>query len=66
MSKWRDTGIRALKTGLQAALAILTAAGTGYVHISSLRAAGIAGGAAVLSFLQNAVSTAELPPAPKP
>lgn len=66
MNHWRDVGLRALKTGVQAALAILVASGTGYVHVATLKAAAVALGAAALSALQNAISGSEAPPPPAP
>lgn len=47
--------IRAVKTGVQAGLAVLIAAGTGYLDVATLKAAGIAAGAAVISFAYNAL-----------
>ena len=48
-----DAVKRGLRTFLQAAVAVLVAAGTGYVDIEVWKGAGLAGGMAVLSYLQN-------------
>lgn len=58
-NKLKDLGIRALKTFIQSTLAILVASGLGYIHLASLKSAVIGGGAAVLSFLNNAIPAAE-------
>lgn len=51
-----DILVRALKTFAQSFLAVLAASGTGYLEIDALKAASIAGGAAIISFLQNLTS----------
>lgn len=50
---WKEIGKRAAWTFAQAALAIVIAAGTDYVNVDTWKAAAIAGGAAVFSFLKN-------------
>jgi hypothetical protein len=52
----RDIIIRAAKTALQSGLAVVVAAGTGYVDIAVWKVAGIAAGAAFFSALQNGLS----------
>lgn len=52
----RDILIRAAKTALQSGLAVVVAAGTGYVDINVWKVAGIAAGAAFFSALQNGVA----------
>lgn len=47
---------RALKTFFQAALAIVVAAGLGYIDANVWQAAVVAGGAAVLSYAYNVVN----------
>lgn len=47
--------IRAAKTFAQAALAVVVASGTGYIDGDVWKAAAIAGGAALLSFVWNLV-----------
>jgi hypothetical protein len=54
----RDIIIRATKTALQAGLAVVVAAGTGYIDINVWKVAGIAAGAAFFSALQNALTNA--------
>ncbi len=50
---WQPIVERGAWTFAQAALAILVASGTDYVNIATWKAAGIAGGAALISFLKN-------------
>lgn len=50
-----DKLIRAGRTFAQAALAVLVAAGTDFVDVELWRAAAMAGGAALLSYLQSLV-----------
>lgn len=50
-----DQLLRAGRTFAQAALAVLVAAGAGFVDVQVWRGAAIAGGAAVLSYLQSLV-----------
>lgn len=52
-----DIARRAARTFLQAAVAVLVASGAGYVDAEVWEAAGIAGGAAVLSFVQRLLDT---------
>lgn len=47
---------RAVKTFLQAALAVVIAAGLGWLNVNVWQAAGTAGMAALLSFAYNVVS----------
>lgn len=56
--------LRAARTALQSFLAVVLAAGTDYVHVSTLKAAAIAGGAAVLAALQRALDEAGVSPVP--
>jgi hypothetical protein len=60
-NKPSEIGIRALKTFVQSALAVLAASGSGYIHIGVVKAAIVAGGAAAISFLTNALN---VPPQP--
>lgn len=55
-NKPSEIGIRALKTFLQSFLAVMAAAGTGYVHVATIKGAAVASGAAVISFLTNALN----------
>lgn len=50
---WQPIVERGAWTFAQAALAILVASGTDYVNVATWKAAGIAGGAALISFLKN-------------
>ena len=47
--------VRAAKTFIQAALAVVVASGTNFVSVDVWKGAAIAGGAALLSFLWNLV-----------
>lgn len=53
--KMKDVLVRAAKTFVQAALAVVVASGTGYVDVNVWKAAAIAGGAALIAFLWNLV-----------
>lgn len=53
----RDIITRAAKTALQAGLAVIVAAGTGYIDINVWKVASIAAGAAFFSALQNGITT---------
>lgn len=53
-----DVAIRALKTFAQSALSVLVAAGSGFVDLAAWKGAAIAGGAALLSYLQNTLKSA--------
>lgn len=55
---------RAARTFLQTAIAVLIASGTGFVDVSTLKAAALAGGAAVLALIQRALDTTDLPTLP--
>lgn len=55
----KSISLRAAKTFLQAALAVLTAAGTGLIDVAVWKAAAVAGIAAVLSYAQNAIAASE-------
>jgi len=58
MSLWvKDTIERVVVTFVQAFLAVVVAAGTDWLDVSTLRAAAIAGGAAVLAALKAVVAT---------
>lgn len=61
-----DVGVRAVKTFVQTFLAVLAGSGTGFVHVSTLRTAAIAAGAAAISALQNVLTTPALAPIPTP
>jgi hypothetical protein len=61
----QDVLIRAVKTAVQSGLAILAAAGTGYIHIGTFKAAAVAAGAALISAANNALSTPAPSPVPK-
>ena len=50
---WQPIVERGVWTFAQAFLAVLVASGTDYVNVATLQAAGIAGGAALISFLKN-------------
>lgn len=50
---WKDIASRAEWTFAQAALAVVGAAGAGFVSVQVWKAAAIAGGAAVISMLKN-------------
>lgn len=52
---WKEVAKRAVWTFVQAAGAIVLAAGTDYINMETLKAAGIGGIAAVLSFIKNVV-----------
>lgn len=56
--KTLDILTRAAKTALQTGLAVIVASGTGYIDINVWKVAGIAAGAAFLSALQNALTSA--------
>lgn len=51
----KDKLIRAGRTFAQSALAVLVAAGTDFVNVALWKGAAVAGGAAVLSYLQSLV-----------
>jgi hypothetical protein len=51
-----DIAIRATKTALQSGLAVLIAAGAGYVDAGVWKAAAIAAGAGAISALQNGLN----------
>ncbi len=61
---WKDTaksiGVRAAKTFLQTFLAVITASAVGTIDLSVVKTAAIAGGAAVLSLLQNLLANSEV------
>lgn len=58
-STWlKDTLERVISTFAQAFLAVLIAAGTDYVNVSTWKAAAVAGGAAVFSVLKSALAAA--------
>lgn len=50
---WQPIVERATWTFAQAGLAVLVASGTDYINVATWKAAGIAGGAALFSFLKN-------------
>lgn len=50
---WQPIVERGTWTFAQAFLAVVVAAGTDYVNVATWKAAAIAGGAAVFSFLKN-------------
>ncbi|MGQ0668071.1 MAG: hypothetical protein ACT4PO_00085 [Actinomycetota bacterium] len=52
---WKDIAERTLFTAAEAFLAVLVAAGTGYVNVSTLRAAAIAAGAAAIAAAKVAI-----------
>jgi hypothetical protein len=52
----RDIIIRAAKTAIQSGLAVVVAAGTGFIDVAVWKVAGIAAGAAFISALQNGIS----------
>lgn len=56
---FRDLALRAVKTFVQAFLAVFIAAGTDYVNVSTVKAAAIAAGAAVFSAVYNAVAQSD-------
>lgn len=56
MTVYRDIVIRATKTAVQTALAVLVAAGTGYIDVAVWKTAVVAAGAAALSAAQNSLS----------
>lgn len=58
MKTTQDILERAAKTALQSALAIVVAAGTGFIDASVMKAAAIAGGAAFISAIHNALLNA--------
>jgi hypothetical protein len=58
MKTYTDIAARAAKTAAQSGLAVLVAAGTGYLDASVWKAAGIAAGAAAISALHNALLNA--------
>lgn len=60
----KDIVLRALKTFVQAFLAVFIAAGTDYVNVSTLKAAAIAGGAAVFSAVYNLLAQSDKSPLP--
>ena len=53
----KDAAERVVVTFLQTFLAVLVAAGTDYLNVSTLRAAAIAGGAAVLAALKAVIAS---------
>lgn len=56
---YKEVLIRSAKTAIQTFLAVLVAAGTGYVNIATIKGAAIAAGAALLSALNNSLISAE-------
>jgi len=53
---WRDAGERAVKTGLQAALAMLGTGVTGILEVDWLQACSVAAMAAILSLITSVAS----------
>jgi hypothetical protein len=56
---YKVLGIRAAKTFVQAFVAVEVAAGSGYLSLPTIKGAAIAGGAALLSAVQNALAGVE-------
>lgn len=50
---WQPIFERGIWTFAQAFFAVVAAAGTDYVNVATWKAAGIAGGAALISFIKN-------------
>ncbi|MFO1534007.1 MAG: holin, partial [Thermoplasmatota archaeon] len=53
---WKAVAQRAAWNFAQAFLGVVVLAGTDFVHVGTLKAAGVAGAAAVFSFLKNVVA----------
>ena len=58
---WKAAGIRALRTFVQTALGVLIANQTGMFETDVIMSAAVAGGAAVVSLIQNALEDAPFP-----
>ena len=58
---WKAAGIRALRTIVQTALGVLIANPTGMFETDVIMSAAVAGGAAVVSLIQNALEDAPFP-----
>ena len=58
---WKAAGIRALRTFVQTALGVLIANQTGMFETDVILSAAVAGGAAVVSLIQNALEDAPFP-----
>lgn len=54
-----EVGVRAAKTFVQAFVAVEIAAGSGYLNVDTVKAGAVAGGAAVLSLVQNLLASSE-------
>lgn len=54
-----EIGVRAAKTFVQAFVAVEIAAGSGYLNVDTVKAGAVAGGAAVLSLVQNLLASSE-------
>ena len=61
MEYWKAAGIRALRTFVQTALGVLIANQTGMFETDVIMSAAVAGGAAVVSLIQNALEDAPFP-----
>lgn len=57
---WKDLTLKSAKTFLQSFTAVLIAAGAGYLNIATVKAAAVAGLAALLSLVNNWASNAEI------
>lgn len=65
-TKWKikSACLRAARTFLQSFVAVLIASGADYVDVSTLKAAGVAGGAAVLALVQRWLDDVGVSPIP--
>lgn len=57
----KDIALRAVKTFVQAFLAVFVASGLDFVNVDTLEAAALAGGAAAISAIYNAVAQHDNP-----
>ena len=57
--EWQKIAYRALKTFVQAALSVVVISELGYLNVDVWAAAAVAGGAALLAFAYNLVTTWE-------
>ena len=57
--EWKKIAYRALKTFVQAALSVVVVSELGYLNVGVWEAAAVAGGAALLAFIYNLVTTWE-------
>ena len=52
---WRDIGIRAVKTAIQAFVAMVGLGATSFYNVATLKAAALAAAAAAVSVVMNAI-----------